>query len=66
MAQLVKCPTLDLGSGHDLMDPEFEFWHRVLHSECGSCVGFSLSLHPTPTHELSRTVHALSLKFKKY
>ena len=63
MAQLVKCPTLDFGSGHDLMVRGIE-----------PCVGFwdgskepasdSLSLSPSPslsappllvlTHSLSK------------
>ena len=29
MAQPVKCPTLDLGSGHDLMVREFELCVRL-------------------------------------
>ena len=58
MAQSVKCPTLDFGSGHDLtvrgMEPRVE--------QCGTCLGFSLSLSlcPSPAHALS-----LSIKINK-
>ena len=43
MAQSVKGLTLDFGSGHDLTVGEFEP-HIGLHAECGTCLGFSLSL----------------------
>ena len=42
MAQSVKLLTLDLGSGHDLIVPEFEP-HLQFHADSGACLGFSLS-----------------------
>ena len=36
VAQLVKCPTLDFGSGHDLMVCEIEPGEIEPHTECGA------------------------------
>ena len=48
VAQLVECPALDFGSGHDLTVREFE--PRVgLHAGHGGCLGFSLSLFLSPS-----------------
>ena len=61
MAQLVECPTLDFGSGHDLMVCGFEP-HTGLHIECGACLGFSLPLPFSRTHALTLS---LSLSLSK-
>ena len=53
VAQLVECPTLDFGSGHE---PGFIEPHVRLSAECGACLGFSLShspLLPCPSPLLS-------------
>ena len=57
VAELVKCPTLDFGSGRDLMAHEFEP-HVGLYAEStelGACFGFcvSLSLCPSSAHAVS-------------
>ena len=61
MAQLVKCPTLDFSSGHDLVVCGFKPSDRLCAdiSETAACFGFCLplSLCPSPTYALS-----LSLK----
>ena len=50
VVQVVKCPTLDLGSGQDLMVREFECPYRALCWGCGAWLGFclSFSLCPSP------------------
>ena len=70
MAQLVKHPTLDFGSGHDLMVHEFE-------SHVGLCtdslepawdsVSLSLYLSPAGVLSLSLRMNKQTLKmFKKH
>ena len=60
MAQLVKCLTLDVGSGHDLrimIEPLIR-----LPAEGGACLRFSLPLFlPLPHSHACARVHALSL-----
>ena len=49
MAQSVKCPTLDFGSGHDLTIREFEPHSRVCtDSTEPAWDSVSLSLDPSP------------------
>ena len=49
MAQLVKCPTLDFGLGHNLSVGEFE--PRVgLHTDGAEPAWDSLSPWPSPPH----------------
>ena len=53
VAQLVKCLTLDFGSGHDLMVCEIEPRIR-LHIGHEACLGFSsLHLYPSLPHSSS-------------
>ena len=55
MTQLVKCPTLDFGSGHDLVVREIEpsVEPRVRpHMEHGPCLGFSLCPCPACTDRM--------------
>ena len=62
MAQLVKCLTLDFGSGYDLMVCAFEPGVRI---PCWDSLSLSPSLSASPplTHTLSLS---LSLKIKAY
>ena len=52
MAQSVKCPTLDLGSSHDLRGLEIQPC-VALHAQHGFCLRFSLFLCPSYSCSLS-------------
>ena len=58
VTQLVKRPTLDLSSGHDLTVPEIETPYWSLRCWQRACLGFSLPL------SLSMCVCSPSLSFK--
>ena len=60
MAQSVNCPTLDFGSGHDLMVHEIDP-HVGLHAGRGACLGFSLSPSPSVPPPSPMCARALSL-----
>ena len=49
MVQLVKCPTLDFGSDHDLGGCEIEPLIGLHTGRHGVCLRFSLSLSPSPS-----------------
>ena len=53
MAQLVKRPTLDFGSGHDLMVHEFELHIGLFADSAEPAEGFSPSLSAPPPPPLS-------------
>ena len=66
MAQLVKRPTLDFGSGHDLMVGEFKPCVRL----CADSVepawdSLSPSLCPSTAHSLSLSLKVNKLKQKR-
>ena len=60
VAQSVKRPSHDFASGHDLQVHEFELPIRFCARTTQACLGFSLSLCPSPVCTLS-----VSLKINK-
>ena len=68
MAQLVKCPTLDFGSGHDLTVREFEACIRLCADSAEPAwdsLSPSLSAPPTLAHILSLPMLARILSVSK-
>ena len=57
----VKHLTLDFGSGHDLMVVRLRPYVE-LHTECGACLGFSLSAPPQLPCMLSLSLSLKPLK----
>ena len=62
MAQSVKCPTLDFGSGHDLTVGEIKPCIRLCGDSAEPACSFSPSLSVSHLHVLS---FSLSLKISK-
>ena len=63
MAQLIKCPTLDLSSGHDLMVCEIEPHLRLCADSVEPAWDFLSPSPPTP-HRARALSLALSLSLK--
>ena len=67
MAQLVEKPTLDFGSGHDLMVCGFEPYTGLCadSSEPGACFRFYVSLSLCPSPPCALSVSEINKKFLK-
>lgn len=66
LAQSVEHLTLGFGAGHDLMGRETDSPPPIrLYTQHRACLRFSLSLHPSPLHVLSRSQNNKEIFFKR-